>query len=210
MPLPSVHNVFKLGSSLIVAGAILLGADPASALGARANYVEIASWETGYQAQYTITNDGPGNVTHWRVVFDLPGGSSPSSSWDSVRSGSAQHLVFDNAAWNGSLAPGSSTTFGFVVVGLGRPVGCTVNGGPCDTFPPFAMAPARDVRPGLARDRSAVALMELAPFDVNATPSGPCRAHEPARIRRAARRAGAGGRAGQRTRRQPRGARKRR
>lgn len=216
MPLPSVHNVFKLGASLIVAGAILLGAGPAFAIGARANYVEVASWETGYQAQYTITNDGPGDITHWRVIFDLPGGSSPSSSWDSVRSGSAQHLIFDNAAWNGALAPGSSTTFGFVVVGLGRPVGCTINGGPCDTLPPFAMAPTRDARTGLALDGviahpgPAVALMELAPLDVKATPSGPRRAHEPARIRRAARRAGAGGRAGQRARRQPRGARERR
>jgi hypothetical protein len=150
MPLPSVHNVFKLGVSCVVAGAILLVAGPAFAIGARANYVEVASWETGYQAQYTITNDGPGDVTHWRVIFDLPAGSSTSSTWDSVRSGSGQHLIFDNAAWNGTLAPGSSTSFGFVVVGLGRPVGCTVNGGPCDTLPPFASAPARDVRSGWA------------------------------------------------------------
>src|SRR5262245_32394481 len=146
MPLPSAHNVFKLGASLVVAGAILLVADPALAVGARANYVEVASWETGYQAQYTITNDGPGDITHWRVIFDLPAGSSPSSTWDSVRSGTGQHLIFDNAAWNGTLAPGSSTSFGFVIVGLGRPVRCTINGGPCDTLPPFAMAPSRDVR----------------------------------------------------------------
>jgi hypothetical protein len=200
MPLPSVHNVLKLGASLVVAGAILLAADPALALGARANYVEVASWETGYQAQYTITNDGPGDVTHWRVIFDLPAGSSPSSSWDSVRSGSGQHLIFDNAAWNGALAPGSSTSFGFVVVGLGRPARCTINGGPCDTLAPLAMAPDPVYR------GPAVAFMELelAPFDVNATPSGPCRAHEPTPVRRAARRAGA------RARRQPRGAHKRR
>lgn len=232
MPLPSVHNVFKLGASLVVAGAILLAAGPALALGARANYVEVASWETGYQAQYTITNDGPGDVTQWRVIFDLPAGSSPSSSWDSVRSGSGQHLIFDNAAWNGALAPGSSTSFGFVVVGLGRPARCTINGGPCDTLAPLAMAPDREVRTRLALDRAserveprsgarpggvypapAVALMalaELAPFDVNATPSGPGRAHEPAPVRRAARRAGAGDGAGHRARRQPRGARKRR
>jgi hypothetical protein len=143
MPLPSVHNVFKMSISLVIGGAVLLGAAPAFAIGARANYVEVASWETGYQAQYTITNDGPGDVTRWRVIFDLPAGSSPSSTWDSVRSGSGQHLIFDNAAWNGTLAPGASTSFGFVVVGLGRPVGCTVNGGPCDTLPPFAMAPHR-------------------------------------------------------------------
>ena len=211
MPLPSVHNVLKLGASVVVAGSILLLARPALALGARANYVEVASWETGYQAQYTITNDGPGDVTHWRVIFDLPAGSSPSSTWDSVRSGSGQHLIFDNAAWNGTLAPGASTSFGFVVVGLGRPVGCTINGGPCDTLPPFAMAPSRDARSGWGLDhrgaiepvrgRPAVALMEPAQLDIHATASGQRRAREPAPVRRMARRAGAGARACRRARR---------
>lgn len=139
---PSLHTLLGPGISLLVAGAILLIATPAHA-SARANYVEIAAWDTGYQAEYTITNDGPGTITRWRVIFDLPAGSSPSSSWDSVRSGSTQHLIFDNAAWNGELAPGSHTTFGFVVVGLGRPVGCTINGGPCDTLAPLTAAPRR-------------------------------------------------------------------
>lgn len=131
---------------MLVAGAILLIAHPALA-SARANYIEIASWETGYQAEYLITNDGPGDVPIWRVVFDLPAGSTISSSWDSVRSGSGQHLIFDNAHWNGGLPPGAHTSFGFVVVGTGRPVSCSVNGGPCDRLPPFAAAalPAIDI-----------------------------------------------------------------
>ena len=70
----SLHAVFRLGASLLVAGALLAVAHPALA-GARANYVEVASWESGYQAQYTITNDGPGDITHWRVIFDLPAGA---------------------------------------------------------------------------------------------------------------------------------------
>ena len=125
------------GVSWLVVGALLLIAHPAFA-GDRANYVEIAAWDTGYQAEYTITNDGPGALTTWVISFDLPAGSSISSSWDSVRAGAGQHLVFNNASWNGSLAPGERTTFGFVVVGTGRPVSCKINGGPCDTFPPLA------------------------------------------------------------------------
>jgi len=127
----------RSGTSSLVAAAILLIGHPALA-GGRANYVEIAAWDTGYQAQYTITNDGPGTLASWQVVFDLPSGSSISSSWDSVRSGSPQHLVFNNAAWNGELPPGGSTTFGFVVVGLARPASCRINGGPCDTLAPLA------------------------------------------------------------------------
>jgi hypothetical protein len=140
MQLQASHWLLRPGASLLVVGAFLLIAHPAFA-GDRANYVEISSWDTGYQAQYTITNDGPGTVTTWTVSFDLPSGSSISSSWDSVRAGAGQHLVFNNASWNGSLLPGESTTFGFVVVGLDRPQSCKINGGPCDTFPPLAPPP---------------------------------------------------------------------
>lgn len=136
----SSHPSLRSGASLLVVGVFLLIAHPAFA-GNRANYVEVAAWDTGYQAEYTITNDGPGNQTAWVISFDLPPGSSISSSWDSVRAGAGQHLVFNNANWNGSLKPGESTTFGFVVVGLGRPASCKINGGPCDTFPPLAPPP---------------------------------------------------------------------
>jgi len=134
------HRIMsKTGGSLLVASAILLLTRPAIA-GDRANYVEVAAWDTGYQAQYTITNDGPGTLTTWTVAFDLPSGSTISSSWDSVHAGSAPHPIFNNATWNGELPPGGSTSFGFVVVGLGRPAGCTINGTPCDTLAPLQPA----------------------------------------------------------------------
>jgi len=141
MRLQPHQTMLKAGGSLLVASAILLIAQPAFA-GDRANYVEVAAWDTGYQAQYTITNDGPGTLTTWTVTFDLPSGSAISSSWDSVRSGANSHLTFHNANWNGELPPGGSTTFGFVVVGLGRPTRCTINGGPCDTLAPLQPDPS--------------------------------------------------------------------
>lgn len=137
MQLQPSHLRSRSAASLLVVGALLLITHPAFA-GDRANYVEVSAWDTGYQAEYKITNDGPGSLTTWTISFDLPSGSSISSSWDSVRSGTGQHLIFDSASWNGTLAPGESTTFGFVVVGTGRPVSCKINGGPCDTFPPLA------------------------------------------------------------------------
>jgi len=137
----SYRALLKAGGSLLVASSILLVAQPAFA-GDRANYVEVAAWDTGYQAQYTITNDGPGTLTTWTVAFDLPPGSAISSSWDSVRSGGTPHLSFRNANWNGELPPGGSTTFGFVVVGLGRPARCTINGTPCNTLAPLQPEPS--------------------------------------------------------------------
>lgn len=137
---PQIHRiVFRVAISLLVFGAISLTGHSAFAAG-RANYVEVAAWDTGYQAEYRITNDGPGDLTAWTVVFDLPTNNGISSSWDSVLARSGTRLVFRNAAWNGSLRPGESTSFGFVVVGLARPTNCTINGGPCDTFAPLANA----------------------------------------------------------------------
>jgi hypothetical protein len=133
------YSLWKWTSALLGAAAVLLIAHPAFAT-VRANYVETAAWETGYQAAYLITNDGPGAVSSWTVEFDLPTIDTVSSSWDSVATRSAQHLVFKNAPWNGTLAVGAATSFGFVVVGTTRPVNCTINGGPCDRLPPVAHA----------------------------------------------------------------------
>jgi hypothetical protein len=139
MQLHARYSLLKWAAAWLGAGAVLLTTHPASAT-VRANYVETAAWETGYQAQYTITNDGPGDVSTWTVAFDLPTNNTVSSSWDSVATRSAQHLVFKNAAWNGTLAVGTATSFGFVVIGTTRPASCTINGGPCDRLPPLAEA----------------------------------------------------------------------
>ncbi|HEX3761575.1 MAG TPA: cellulose binding domain-containing protein [Kofleriaceae bacterium] len=131
----SSHASIRLVASWLFVGATLLIAHPAFAAGPRADYVEIASWDTGYQAQYTVANDGPGTISAWTVAFDLPANNTISSSWDSALTRSGTHLVFTNATWNGDLPPGAQTSFGFVVAGLTRPTNCRINGGPCDTLP---------------------------------------------------------------------------
>jgi hypothetical protein len=148
MQLRSSPMSIRLMALLVLVGAALMVAHPAFAAGPRADYVEISSWDTGYQAQYTVANDGPGTMSAWTVSFDLPTSNTISSSWDSVLTRSGQHLVFHNASWNGDLPPGASTSFGFVVVGLTRPTNCTINGGPCDTLPALTERPARAEQPG--------------------------------------------------------------
>lgn len=152
MQLHSSHASIRRMASSVLVGATLMIAHSAFAAGARADYVEITSWDTGYQAQYTVANDGPGTISAWTVSFDLPTSNTISSSWDSELTRSGQHLVFHNASWNGDLPPGASTSFGFVVVGLTRPTNCTINGGPCDTLPALTQRPARGERPA-SRDR---------------------------------------------------------
>jgi hypothetical protein len=112
-----------------VVAATVLAAPPASA--ATAAFVRTSSWSSGYEAKFTVTNNSSASISSWNVQFDLPAGSAVGSFWDARLTTSGQHVTAVNQSWNGALAPGASTSFGFVVSGTGDPTNCTINGGPC-------------------------------------------------------------------------------
>lgn len=112
--------------------AVVLGALPAYAAANTATFVKTSDWGSGYQAQFTITNNGSSALNGWSVAFDLPSGSSVGTYWDALETASGSHYVFTNRDYNGSIAPGASASFGFVASGSGTPSGCTLNGAACD------------------------------------------------------------------------------
>ncbi|GAA1416348.1 cellulose binding domain-containing protein [Catellatospora coxensis] len=101
----------------------------------RVTVTQVSVWATGYGADVTITNTGDAPATGWTVAFDLPTGTTVSSSWSSVRAQSGQRYSFTNVSWNGTVNPGASQTFGFNAAGIGTPAGCTVNGASCTGGP---------------------------------------------------------------------------
>ncbi|CAL9512386.1 hypothetical protein SUDANB95_03635 [Actinosynnema sp. ALI-1.44] len=103
----------------------------AEAASLSAAFSQESVWSSGYGGEYTISNTGTSESTGWTVEFDLPAGSSVSSSWSSVLTRSGQHYRFTNASYNGRIAPGGTASFGFNVAGSGLPTGCTVSGTPC-------------------------------------------------------------------------------
>jgi len=113
----------------------------------RAAFSQTNTWSSGYGADYVITNNCATATTTWRLEFDLPAGTTVSSSWSSVRTRDGQHYTFTNASYNGDIQPGASETFGFNVSGLGTPLNCTVDGrscaggGPAPTTAPPTTAP---------------------------------------------------------------------
>lgn len=135
--------VLLLTGLLLVRSATAVG-------GVTATFTATSSWDTGYQAQYTITNGGASAVTGWTVAFDLPAGTSVGSYWDALLAQSGNHYTFTNRDYNASVAPGASVTFGFVASGTGRPGGCTINGGGCDGSggPPPTSPPPTPPPPG--------------------------------------------------------------
>lgn len=98
-----------------------------------ATFSEDYGWGTGYQGRYTITNGGSTTLDSWKVEADVPAGGSISSAWDAVMTHDGDHYTFTNQSYNGTLAPGASTTFGFIgAPESATPANCTLNGASCD------------------------------------------------------------------------------
>jgi hypothetical protein len=115
------------GSAGIVA--LVTPAEAAGTLTATLSYD--SDWGTGYQAKYTIANGTSSTVTSWRVEFDLAAGSSLGSFWDALMTQTGTHVVATNRDYNGTIAAGSSTSFGFLVSGSAKPTGCKINNASC-------------------------------------------------------------------------------
>ncbi|MGC4757772.1 cellulase family glycosylhydrolase [Micromonospora trifolii] len=126
-------------AGLLTGGVAVLAATPASA--ATAVFSVTNNWGNGYQGQVTVTNDTSAPITSWRVEFDLPSSSTVSQSWNAQQTTSGSHYTFANVSWNGTLAAGASTSFGFLVNGTGTPLNCTVNGASCAGGPPPTTPP---------------------------------------------------------------------
>ncbi|MEU9888477.1 cellulase family glycosylhydrolase [Sphaerisporangium sp. NPDC051011] len=72
-----------------------------------------SQWGNGYVVQVTVTNTGTAGITGWTVKFTLPAGHTLSNSWSTQTTVSGQSVTARNAAYNGSLAPNASASFGF-------------------------------------------------------------------------------------------------
>jgi len=105
------------------------------------------AWSGGYTGTYTVTNDTGSAVSGWKVVFTLPSGTSISSLWSGTETASGQTYTVANASWNGTLAAGASTTFGFTAAGTGDPENCTINGSACGGTSTAPTTPASSPTP---------------------------------------------------------------
>ncbi|WP_309117500.1 cellulose binding domain-containing protein [Saccharothrix sp.] len=118
------------GVAAAVTAGLLLAAPAGAAPTPTAVFTQDSAWGSGYQGKYTITA-GSTALTGWKLEFDLPAGSTPGSYWDATLAGSGNHHTFTNREYNGNVAAGASTSFGFLVNGTGLPTNCKLNGQPC-------------------------------------------------------------------------------
>jgi endoglucanase len=79
-----------------------------------ATYQQTSAWTGGFQAEVTIKNTGTAAARSWTATWTTPAGTSVASLWNGVLSTSGSTVTVRNAAHNGALAAGASTSFGFV------------------------------------------------------------------------------------------------
>lgn len=87
-----------------------------------ATYAVSSQWPGGFVAGVTVTARSA--LDAWVVRVRLPDGVTVGQSWNGTTTGTSGTISVANAAWNGRVAAGQSTTFGFQ--GTGSGAGATV------------------------------------------------------------------------------------
>ncbi|GAA2684060.1 endo-1,4-beta-xylanase [Actinoplanes palleronii] len=70
------------------------------------------AWTGGFVTTVTV-KAGTTALTGWRVAVTLPTGAAITNSWSSTASGSTGAVTFSSVGYNGGVAAGASTSFGF-------------------------------------------------------------------------------------------------
>ncbi|WFE53844.1 cellulose binding domain-containing protein [Micromonospora sp. WMMD1155] len=84
-------------------------------------------WNGGFVANVSVTA-GTAALTGWRVTLTLPSGAAVTSLWNGVASGSSGTVTVANQSYNGRLAAGQGTSFGFQGTGNGSGATATCTG----------------------------------------------------------------------------------
>ncbi|WFE30336.1 cellulose binding domain-containing protein [Solwaraspora sp. WMMD791] len=80
--------------------------------------VSLNQWNGGFVATVRVTA-GAAGTNGWTVAMTLPGGAAVTNAWNADRSGNSGAVQFRNVSYNGRIAAGGSTEFGFQGTGSG-------------------------------------------------------------------------------------------
>jgi chitin-binding protein len=86
--------------------------------GCRATYRTVSAWNDGYQGEVSVTAGGA-PAAGWAVSWSNPAGTTVNNAWNSSVTTAGGTVTATNAAWNGNLPAGATTSFGFL--GSGPP-----------------------------------------------------------------------------------------
>ena len=108
---------FDLSTGVLTA--VIPGTEPINTSKLRINAVLTSSWGTAgnyfYQYEFTVTNKSKTNLTYWKFAFNVPTGTTIGNYWNCNYINANNVVTVSNAAYNGNLSPGASTSFGMII-----------------------------------------------------------------------------------------------
>jgi cellulose 1,4-beta-cellobiosidase len=99
-----------LASATLIAVAVQSPAVAASTCAV--NYNVESQWSTGFSVNITITNNGPA-ISSWDLAWTFGGDQQITDLWSGVLTQSGENVGVANESYNGSIASGGNTSFGF-------------------------------------------------------------------------------------------------
>ncbi|HST83204.1 MAG TPA: endo-1,4-beta-xylanase [Kineosporiaceae bacterium] len=87
--------------------------------GCSATYTIVNSWPGGFNASVAVRNTGTAARSSWTVGWTYANGQKVTSLWNGEFTQTGSAVAVRNAAYNGSLTAGASTSFGFLGTWVG-------------------------------------------------------------------------------------------
>ena len=97
-------------------------------------YTKASEWGGGFTANITVANTGASPWTAWTVTWTYPGDQKVTNGWNATVTQTGAKASATNAAYNGSVASGSSASFGLQGTWTSNdtsPTAFSVNGAAC-------------------------------------------------------------------------------
>jgi hypothetical protein len=86
---------------------------PTGGAAVTATYHVDSDWGSGFVTTITVKNNGSTPISSWRVTLTWSGNQQVTNGWNATVSQSGKVVTAANMPYNGTIAPGGSTTFGF-------------------------------------------------------------------------------------------------
>ncbi|MEM7587028.1 MAG: lytic polysaccharide monooxygenase [Acidobacteriota bacterium] len=104
----TANQIYALLPTSVASAFLIVESGPASC-----EFIVTNEWNTGFTATIRITNGGSTTLNGWQVSWEFTDGSSVDNLWNANLSGTNPYSA-SNLSWNGTIAPGASSEFGFV------------------------------------------------------------------------------------------------
>ncbi|AVT28600.1 oxidoreductase [Plantactinospora sp. BC1] len=78
-----------------------------------ATYRQVNQWQSGFQGEVTVRNNGTSTLNGWTVRWTFANGQTISQLWNGTLTASGSSVTVRNVGWNGTLGANGSATFGF-------------------------------------------------------------------------------------------------